>query len=67
MASSHVADLGPYTRHDGRRGREAFESRRPEATTALGTDTAPLMIRLIGQVAEAAEHLGYVVITARTE
>jgi ubiquinone/menaquinone biosynthesis C-methylase UbiE len=60
-----VTDISPYTRHSGRRGKDAFESRRQEVTTAFGTDTAEQMARLLGQVAEAAEQLGYVVITAR--
>ncbi|WP_407561922.1 hypothetical protein [Streptomyces sp. 184] len=60
-----AADIGRYTRHSGRRGRTAFEDRRQELTAAYGVETVELTGRLVAQLAEADEHLGYVVITAR--
>lgn len=60
-----AADISRHTRHSGRRGRTAFEDRRQELTAAYGVDVVELMARLVEQLAEADEHLGYVLITAR--
>lgn len=60
-----VTDIGAHTRLSGRRCQDVFEDRRRELTTALGTETVERMARLVEQVAEAYEQLGYIMLTAR--
>ncbi|MEO3756203.1 hypothetical protein, partial [Streptomyces sp. B6B3] len=59
-------DISEHTRPSGRRSRAAFEDRRRQLTATFGAEAVARMARLAGQLAEADEHLGYVVITART-
>ncbi len=62
-----VVDISEHTRHSGLRSQAALEGRRQELTAAFGADSVELMDRLVGQLVEADEHLGYLVITARVD
>ncbi|GGS56317.1 methyltransferase domain-containing protein [Streptomyces griseoviridis] len=60
-----VTDISPHVRHSGRRTQEVFDDHRQELAAALGSGTVERMARLVGQVAEAYENLGYLMVTAR--
>ncbi|MGC9379464.1 SAM-dependent methyltransferase [Streptomyces sp. MH13] len=60
-----VEDLGRNTCHSGPRARREFESRRPGLADAYGHDAVERIVPVMEQVAEADEHLGYLLITAR--
>jgi cyclopropane fatty-acyl-phospholipid synthase-like methyltransferase len=61
-----VENLTPGMRHSGGRTRRAFQENRPRLTAAYGAEAAAAMAEFVERITEGEEHLGYVLITART-